>query len=294
VTFASPGARLRRLISAGSIVAAPGSADAFTARIIQRAGFPAVYLGGNALGLSLAKGQPLVTLTETAHAAAYIAQAVDGPLIVDAGAGFGDPAHVYRSVREIESAGAAALHLDDQPYPKRPSYHRGAGGLAPLETAVARLRVAMRARRDPDFMIIARTDALRVTGSLDAAVERAEAYGRLGIDALMILDLAPEDAAVVRAALPDLPLVWIGGVVPPTPRLADLEASGFALAVYPFNTIAAVAESVGALWAQLAATGELAQPAELLKRMRGEVQELIGMTTYWEIEDQLEASDAET
>ena len=136
------GARLRRLIGRGEILAAPGASDPFTARIIERAGFDAVYLGGNALGLSLAKGQPLITLTETADAAAKIARAVEAPVIVDAGAGFGDPAHVHRTVREIESTGAAALHIDDQPYPKRPSYHRGDGGLAPLEVAVARLAVA--------------------------------------------------------------------------------------------------------------------------------------------------------
>ena len=99
------GARLRRLIQPGRTLAAPGAADPFTARIIERAGAQAIYLGGNALGLSLAQGQPFVTLTETAEAAARIARVTEAPLIVDAGAGFGDPAHVHRTVREIEAAG---------------------------------------------------------------------------------------------------------------------------------------------------------------------------------------------
>jgi len=290
----SPGARLRRLIARGGVLAAPGATDAFTARIIERAGFEAAYLGGNALGLSLAKGQPLVTLTETVHATAGITQAIEAPLIVDAGAGFGDPAHVHRSVREIEAAGAAALHIDDQPYPKRPGYHRGSGGLAPLDTAVARLSVAVQARRNPDSMIIARTDALRVEGSLDAAIARGKAYAATGIDALMVLDLGPENVAAVQSALPGLPLVWIGAVVPPVPSLADLGAAGFAIAVYPFNTIAAVAEAVTALWAHFADTGEIAQADALLLRLRGEMQDIIGMQTYWDIEDRIGGGHAKT
>jgi 2-methylisocitrate lyase-like PEP mutase family enzyme len=289
-----PGARLRRLIARGPGLAAPGASDAFTARIIERAGFEVVYLGGNALGLSLAKGQPLVTLTETAEATTRITQVVEAPLIVDAGAGFGDPAHCHRAVREIEAAGAAALHIDDQPYPKRPGYHRGSGGLAALETAVARLSVAVRARRDPDLLIIARTDALRVSGSLNAAIERGRAYAAAGVDALMVLDAEPEHVAAIQGAVPTLPLVWIGGVVPPVPNLVSLREAGFAIALYPFNGVTAVAEAVTALWANLAATGEIVQAGEVLLRMRGELQEIIGMRTYWDIEDQIEADHAET
>ena len=280
------GANLRKLMAAG-MVAAPGACDPFTAKLIARAGFDAVYLGGNALGLSLAKGQPLVTLTETVNHAAAIVRTVDQPLIVDAGAGFGAPPHVHRTVREIESTGAAALHIDDQPYPKSPSYHRGHGGLAPAEDAKARLSVAVKARRDRDFMIIARTDVLRVTGSLDQAIARGKHYAALGIDALMILDLQPQQVATVRAVLPGLPLVWIGGVVPPVPSVSDLAASGFALSVYPFNTIAAIAQSVSALWDTVKTSGKVPQDDALLKRMRPELSEIAGLRTYWDIEDDL-------
>jgi methylisocitrate lyase len=267
------------------MVAAPGACDPFTAKLIDRAGFRAVYLGGNALGLSLAKGQPLVTLTETVEHSARIVRTVDMPLIVDAGAGFGAPAHVHRSVRELESTGAAAIHMDDQPYPKSPSYHRGAGELAPVHEMVEKISVAVQARRNPDFMIIARTDAIRVTGSISEAIARGRAYRNAGVDALMILDLQPHQVAVIRQALPDLPLVWIGGVVPPVPSLDVLEAAGFAIALYPFNTIAAIAETVSALWVQLKETGELKQSDALLKRMRLELAEIAGMKTYWDIED---------
>jgi 2-methylisocitrate lyase-like PEP mutase family enzyme len=264
--------------------------DPFTARLIERAGFDALYLGGNALGLSLAKGQPLLTLTETAEAAGRIVTTSDLPLIVDAGSGFGAVPHVHRTVVEIERTGAAALHIDDQPYPKRPGYHRGSGGLADRLECAAKLAVAVSARRSPDFMIIARTDALRVTGSLDEAVRRGKAYLDAGADALMVLDLAPEQVASVRQHLPDAPLVWIGGVVPPVPPSPALLSAGFGLALYPFNTIAAVAQSVTALWSHLKATGEIAQPDALLLRMRSELAEIAGMQTYWAIEDDLLAS----
>jgi len=281
-----PAASLREMM-AKAMVAAPGVCDSFTARLVERAGFEAVYLGGNALGLSLAKGQPLVTLTETVHQAANIVRTVESPLIVDAGAGFGDVAHVHRSVREIESTGAAALHIDDQPYPKSSNYHRGNGGLAPIELAAAKLDVAAQARKSRDFLIIARTDALRVTGSLKAAIERGQAYEQAGADALMILDLGPDQVSEVRAAIPEAPLVWIGGVVPPVPSLDVLRQAGFALALYPFNTIAAIAEAVSDLWQTLHRTGELRQSEALLRRMRPELAEIAGMKTYWDIEDGL-------
>ncbi len=179
------------------------------------------------------------------------------------------------------------MHIDDQPYPKRPSYHRGDGGLAPTDDAAAKLRVAVKAKRDPDFMVVARTDALRATGSLDEAIARGRAYAAAGIDALMVLDLEPAQVAPVRAALPGVPLVWIGGVVPPVPNLRALAEAGFAIATYPFNTIAAIAVAVSDLWATLKETGDIKQEGALLTRMRRELAEIAGMETYWKIEDEL-------
>lgn len=281
----SPGARLRAAM-ARDMVVAPGACDPFTARLIARAGFDVLYLGGNALGLSLAKGQPLVTLTETTAHAGAITLATGLPLIVDAGAGFGSPVHVLRTVREIEHAGAGALHIDDQPYPKNPGYHRGDGGLAAPEEMEQRLHAAVAARRDPDLLLIARTDALRVVG-LDEAIARARRYHAAGADAVMILDLGPEQAMFVRDALPGVPLVWIGGVVPPVPSVEDLAAAGFAIALYPFNTIAAIAETVSDLWSSFRATGRIGQPDALLRRMRPELAEIAGMTDYWNLADDL-------
>ncbi len=283
---------LRALMARG-LVSAPGACDSFTARLIARQGFEALYLGGNALGLSYAKGQPLITLTETVDAAARIVQAADLHLIVDAGAGFGGPAHVARTVLEIESTGAAALHIDDQPYPKSPSYHRGSGGLADPAEAVARIRVAAGARRNPDLLVIARTDVYRVTKSLEAAIDRGLAYVEAGAEALMILDLEPERVAEVKATLPDVPLVWIGGVQGETPTREALATAPFAAAVYPMNTVAAIADAVSSLWSSVQATGAVPQAPAFLERWRAELSDIAGLPAYWAIEDELAAAKSE-
>ena len=282
--------RLRDLMTGSGLIAAPGAFDPFTARIIESLGFPAVYLGGNAIGLNLCAGQPMVTMTETVDAARRVLAAIDAPLIVDAGAGFGEPAHTHRAVRELERAGVAAIHIDDQPYPKRAHYHIGKGGLAPVEEMIAKLSAALAARRSKDFMILARTDALRVTGSLEETAARCRAYAEAGVDALMVLDLAPEQVAALRQAIPEIPLAWFVSPATPAPALKTLEGAGFKLALYPFNTAAAIAEAVTATWTALRDHGQLDQSPEMLARMRNSVQELIGMGTYWDIEKR--AADA--
>ncbi|HEX4737330.1 MAG TPA: isocitrate lyase/PEP mutase family protein [Allosphingosinicella sp.] len=275
----------RQWLGGGEAVAAPGVYDPLGARIAAHAGHRALYLGGNAMALGLGKGQPFLTATETAAITARIAAAVDLPLFVDMGAGFGEPAHLDVALREIEAAGASAVHIDDQPYPKRAAYHRGRGALMPPEAMVRRLRAARGARRDPDLAIVARTDALRVAGSLDEGIARGRLYREAGADALMVLDLGPGDAAVFRDALPDTPLVWIGGVAPPVPSLDELSQAGFRIACYPFSGIAAATVALADVWEGLARTGRVDQSPELLARARRETLALAEMERAWALED---------
>ena len=279
-------ASLRALLeSSEGVTAAPGVHDALTGRIVTRAGHRAAYLGGNAMALGLGKGQPFITLSETAQIVARVAQAIDLPLLVDAGAGFGDPTHLHLAVREIEAAGAGGLHIDDQVYPKSVNYHRGRAELVEPELMAARLRASVAARRDSDFTIVARTDVLRVTKSLEQVIERCRSCVAAGADALMILDLGPDQAGAVRAAFPQTPLIWIGGVAQHIPSLSELSAAGFALACYPFNGIAAIAAHLGDLWAGLAATGTIDQSDYMLARARKETLDLADMQRFWDIED---------
>ena len=168
----TPGARLRAAWQAAPIMI-PGAFNALTARLVERLGFPAVYLSGGALSAGWA-GLPdigLLTLTEFAEQAAVLARATALPVLCDADTGFGEAVNVERTVRLYEEAGVAGLHLEDQVLPKRCGHLSGKGLVEPSAMA-AKVRAAVAARRDPDFVIVARTDARSVEG-FDAAVRRA-------------------------------------------------------------------------------------------------------------------------
>src|SRR5881628_483513 len=166
---------LRRAIQQGCVMM-PGAFNAATARLVEHAGFRAVYVSGAGLANATA-GVPdigLLTLTEVAQLAGYIADAVRVPALADADTGFGGPENVARTVHTFERAGLAGLHLEDQAFPKRCG-HLAGKELVPLEEMIARITAAVQARRDRDFLLVARTDARSVEG-LDAAVRRAQDY----------------------------------------------------------------------------------------------------------------------
>jgi methylisocitrate lyase len=277
---------LRAMLSRGAPVVAPGAYDPYSALLIESLGFEAVYLGGNALGLQLGVGQPFVTLTETADAVHRISRFVKAPLVVDAGAGFGDAAHAAIAMRALGHAGAAALHIDDQRYPKRAHYHRGRGRLEEATVVADKLRAMRDAARGAGPLLIARTDAWRVTGSMDDTIERCRSYAAAGAEAVMVLDLGPDQAPHVRQALPDVPLVWIGGIAEPVPTTAQLQAAGFAMTLYPFNSIGAVTESLLATWRALQADGRPPVPVAPASQTLRQALALIGMDAHLKIESQ--------
>src|SRR5437016_1648189 len=173
--------RLRELIAKGVLL--PGVPNAAMARQVEQLGFDAVYISGAGMANATA-GVPdigLLTLTEVADLAGYIAKAVEIPAIVDADTGFGGAENVARTIRELESAGLAGCHIEDQEFPKRCG-HLAGKSIVELEEMVGKIKAATGARRDPDFMVIARTDARAVEG-FDQAVERAGEYIAAGADA---------------------------------------------------------------------------------------------------------------
>ena len=175
--------RLRRAIASG-LVAMPGAFNAATARLIERCGFPAVYISGAGLANATA-GVPdigLLTLSEVSQLAAYIADAVGIPALADADTGFGGLDNVARTVRTFERIGLAGMHLEDQEFPKRCG-HLSGKTLVSTEEMAEKIRAAVSARRDKDFLIVARTDARAVEG-LDSAVQRAKNYLEAGADAI--------------------------------------------------------------------------------------------------------------
>ena len=175
--------RLRELIAKGAVIM-PGVPNAAMARQAERAGFDAVYVSGAGMANATA-GVPdigLLTLMEVAQLAGYIANAIDIPAIVDADTGFGGAENVARTIRELEGAGLAGCHIEDQEFPKRCG-HLAGKSVVNLEEMVGKIKAAVASRRDSDFMIIARTDARAVEG-FDGAVDRAGEYLAAGSDAI--------------------------------------------------------------------------------------------------------------
>ncbi len=179
----SKASRLRELIGKGAVMM-PGVPNAAIARQVEQAGFEAVYISGAGMANATA-GVPdigLLTLTEVVRLAGYIASAVKIPAIVDADTGFGGAENVARTIRELENAGLAGCHIEDQEFPKRCG-HLAGKSIVDLDEMIARIKAAVAARRDPDFIIIARTDA-RAVENFDAALNRARKYAEAGADAI--------------------------------------------------------------------------------------------------------------
>src|SRR3954469_12442195 len=240
-------AGLRALLRRGEPVLAPGAYDGLSARLIERAGFPAVYRTGFGAAASLL-GRPdvgLLSFAEMAGHARRLVQAVGVPVIADADDGYGNPLNVMRTVREYAAAGVAALHVEDQVAPKRCGHMDGKDVIEPAEM-VEKVRAAVEARADSPMLIIARTDARAIEG-LDGALERARRYREAGADALFVeAPETEEEIAAVAEAFPGVPLVfnWVDGGKTPQLPLDRIRELGFALVIYPVTTLFAAARAV--------------------------------------------------
>ncbi len=257
---------LRQRLVRGAGVLLPGAANALAARLIAASGFEAVYVTGAGIA-NTALGVPdlgLVTLTELVDHVAAISDAVAVPLIVDADTGFGNALNLRRTVRLLERAGANAIQVEDQVFPKRCGHFEGKAVIS-AAAMVQKIRAAVDARRDPDLLIIARTDARAVEG-LDAAIDRAAAYREAGADILFVE--APQSVAeleVIPARLPGphLANIVFGGKTPalPAERLASMGFSGI---VYANAALQAAVAGMSRVLRHLAATGSLAGVEDLL------------------------------
>ena len=252
------GISLRQHLQASGLLVAPGAYDAIGARLIEQAGFGAVYMTG--AGTSAARGYPdfgLLTMSEMVDNAATMAAAVGLPLIADADTGYGNELNVTRTVREFEARGVAAVHIEDQVSPKRCGHLEGKEVVS-REEFVSKIRAAVEARRTADFIVIARTDA-RATTSLDEAVWRANAALDAGAD--MAFVEAPqtldEVQAVPRLVSGPCLLNMVPGGRTPLPVLRDVEAMGYRLAILPGVMLRAALEAGDAALAHIRRTGEV-------------------------------------
>jgi 2-methylisocitrate lyase-like PEP mutase family enzyme len=258
---------LKDALSAGPMILAPGAYDALTARLVAQHGFPAVYMTG--AGTSVVHGYPdygLLTMTEMVGNAARMAEAVDVPVIADADTGYGNELNVVRTVRAYARAGVAAIHIEDQTFPKRCG-HLAGKEIVDRDAWLGKIRAAVESRPDAGLLIIARTDARAVAG-LDEAIGRAKAALALGADVACVE--APQTTAEI-AAIP----AAVGGpclfnVVPggrsPEASLADLQSWGYRIAIFPSllitPAVAACEQALSALAPNLGAR-PAAEPADL-------------------------------
>jgi 2-methylisocitrate lyase-like PEP mutase family enzyme len=233
--------RLRELLKRDGLIAAPGAYDCITARAVEHAGFPAVYMTG--AGTAATLGYPdygLVTMSEMAENAGRLAAAVRIPVIADADTGYGNELNVVRTVREFEQRGVAGIHIEDQSFPKKCG-HLENKVVIPLQDYAAKIRAAVSAKRDPDFVVIARTDARAVLG-FEEAIRRANAALEAGADLAFVE--APQTLEEV-AAVPHLVrgpcllnIVWRGKT--PDVSLDSARAMGYRLVILPAVLFTAV------------------------------------------------------
>jgi len=238
--------KLRRLVESPKILVAPGAQDAVSARLVERAGFDAVFCGDyNTAAVLLGKPDyGFISLTEMVELLQRMTRAISIPLIGDAGCGFGNALNVFRTVQEYERVGVAGITLEDQVFPKRCG-HMAGKQIIPAEEMVAKLRAAIRARRDPDFVICARTDAIAISG-LDEAIVRGRAYAEAGADLLWTdAILSREDIARLVKEVPcRIFVALIEGGKTPLLNVAELEEIGVSVAICGLTTLYAAAGGI--------------------------------------------------
>jgi 2-methylisocitrate lyase-like PEP mutase family enzyme len=253
---------LRQRLLEPRALLAPGVYDALSALLAEQAGFEALYLSGASIAYTrLGRSDVgLTTYSEVEDTLARITERVRTPLIVDADTGFGNALNVQRTVRGLERAGAAMIQLEDQTFPKRCG-HLDGKSVVPAAEMQGKLRAALDARAHADTLILARTDAVAVEG-LEAALDRAEAYLACGVDALFIEALrSPEQmAAACRRFAARVPLLanMVEGGKTPVQGVAELEARGFRIVIFPGGTARAVAQALAGYFASLRGHGSTA------------------------------------
>ena len=268
--------RLRQMLASGDMIVAPFVLNALHAKIAESVGFQAVYMTG--AGTAAERGFPdvgLLTMTEMVANAKYIANAVDVPVICDSDTGYGNPLNVQRTVREYESAGVAAIHLEDQVFPKKCGFFEGKQ-VIPVEEHVQKIRAALDARNDPDFVIIARCDAYAVTGWEDT-ISRCNAYIDAGADMVFVDGIKSEsDIQNYARDMADLPRMYNGDLM----NTNDVAALGYKLMICG-STIWLIYQQVKESFEELKASGAVNAARY---GSRWDVADLLGLDQVYELE----------
>lgn len=284
---------LKNLLTADTLALAPGAPDALTARLIESAGFPAVYMTGFGATASLT-GCPdvgILTQTEMTTHARNMVRAVRVPVIADADTGYGGPANIERTVREYLQAGVAAIHIEDQAIPKRCGHMAGIK-LVSVEEMTGRLKGAIEARGDADLLIIGRTDALAAMGR-DEAIRRALRYRESGVDLVFVdaMKTIADAEAVAREVPGPLMISIVEGHE--TTRLLpqDLKSLGYAIALYPLSALFAATRAVSEVLQSLRGNGTTLAEAGRMATY-SEFSELVRFDHFRSLDDRFGVVDS--
>ena len=285
----TPTARLRRLVETRTFLELPAVFDPLAAKLAQAAGFNCVYNGGFVTGAHSTISEPLLTMTEQIGYAGAIAATVDIPVVMDAGAGWGEPLHTMRTVRECIRAGIAGVHIEDQLFPKRAHYHTYVAHNIPFREFVDKIAYACRARDEtnPDFVIIARSDACREQGYAEA-IKRMNAAAKAGADLGLIFPRTPrETERGPRDA--KLPLVYVQSRGNrdgrPLYSFKELEQMGYAGCIDAILSTCVHVHFLSAAFAELKRTGDYSGMTEAeCVAARQLTEDTIGLEDYYRIE----------
>lgn len=278
-------AKMRELLKSKKMVVAPGAHDGMTAKIIGRLGFDAVYMTGYGQSASHL-GQPdvgLMTMTEMVARASSIVEAAGVPVIADADTGFGNAVNVMRTVREYEKAGVAVIQLEDQVMPKKCGHMIGREIIA-MDEMVGKIKAAVDTRMNPDFMIMARTDARTIMG-IEEAIKRGQAYKEAGADIIFIE--SPESVEEMKMITTQIDGYTLANMVEggrtPLLKNQELEALGFNLTIYPTASIYVATKAMVDLWTALKNDDTTANVMDKMVTF-AEFNDLIGLDAIREIE----------
>ena len=282
---------LRRLLKKKDFVYLPVAYDPLGGRLLQSIGFDCVYTGGFVTGASRCTSEPLLTMDEQLRVAGDVAAAIDIPLVVDGGAGFGEPLHTMRTVRECIRVGIAGAHIEDQLYPKRAHYHKYVAHAVPRKEFAAKIAYACRQREksDPDFLVIARTDTCRSEG-LKEAVARINLAADAGADMGLLF---PRNADEMKKAPKQarIPLVYVisrgnrdGRPLPTAPQLADM---GYKAAIDAMTYLLASFHFAKRAYQEIKRTGDYTGLSpEQCVAARHEIETLVGLDEFYAIEEE--------
>jgi methylisocitrate lyase len=280
--------RFRELLAGDEIVIQPVVFDALSALLARRHGFRALGLGGYQMGSHLGVSEPLLGLEDVAALTRYITAAVpDTPLMVDAGAGWGEPLHVRHTVRALEAAGATSIHIEDQIYPKRAHYHKGVEHVVGVDAMLQKIDAALSARRDPELAIVVRTDAMR-TDDYEEGVRRARRFADAGADLLMLFPNDDDEARRLPRDVPGVPLAYVNSagnrLDRPMYGADELEGMGYRVAIYAIATSIVAAAAVDDVLGGLAAERGLGADGDELRRGRALIEEVLGLDGHYAVE----------